>query len=115
MAYSTDFRFIWNGTSVAAQLQAAIEAAMEETAEAMAATAQSRAPVRTGFLRDSIHAEAETTASGSQVTLSADADYALFVEMGTSRAHAQPYLRPAIDAEGPRLPDRIRSHLGSVA
>jgi HK97 gp10 family phage protein len=52
-------------------------------------------PVDTGRLRRSISSDVE----GKELvvgTVSADTEYAAYVEYGTSRMHAQPYLRPAM-------------------
>lgn len=49
-------------------------------------------PVESGHLQESIHQEV----SGDGMFIVADAEYAAFVELGTSKQHAQPYLRPAI-------------------
>lgn len=54
---------------------------------------QSITPVDTGELRNSEHIEVE----GKDVLIIADADHASYVEFGTSRMRAQPYMRPAID------------------
>lgn len=51
-------------------------------------------PVDTGRLRASIRVE--TSDDGFE--LSADTPYAAFVEYGTVRQRAQPYLRPGFDA-----------------
>jgi HK97 gp10 family phage protein len=51
------------------------------------------APVDTGFLRDS-HDTAEIE-GGAEIQV--NADYAGFVEFGTSKMAPQPFLRPAID------------------
>lgn len=48
-------------------------------------------PVDTGFLRSSI----TMSMSGNTATVLAAAGYALFVEMGTHKMSAQPYLIPA--------------------
>ncbi|WBA43168.1 HK97 gp10 family phage protein [Hymenobacter canadensis] len=50
------------------------------------------APVDTGFLRSTIHANLGGNFSGR---VSADSAYAIHVEFGTSRMRAQPFLRPA--------------------
>ena len=70
------------GTAIEAQ-------GVDATAQAIAADARARAPVATGFLRDSI----EVTEEGVEVM----ADYGLFVEYGTSDTVAQPFIRPAAD------------------
>src|SRR5262245_30818953 len=56
--------------------------------------AKSLAPARTGFLRDSIHAEEMEEPGKTLVApVVADAPYAVYVEFGTSRMAAQPFLR----------------------
>jgi HK97 gp10 family phage protein len=67
---------------------------------AIARRAQELAPVDTGRLKASIHADPE--AGPLKVRIVAGMNYSLFVEFGTSRTRAQPFLRPAF-AEAPRL------------
>jgi HK97 gp10 family phage protein len=110
---STSVRFAWN-RNLAVQLEAAIEEAMEETGAAMVRRAREVVPVRTGRLRDSIHAAVEGGSGHRTLVLAADAPYADFIERGTSRHPAKPYIRPAVDAEGPKLGDRIRAHVGRI-
>lgn len=114
MAIQSGFRFEWRGHQVAVQLEAAIEAACEETAAAMEAEAKSRARVDTGEMRDSITGTVETVPSGRQILLAIGADHGIFHELGTSRIPAQPMIRPAIDVEGPKLGQRIRAHTGRI-
>lgn len=49
-------------------------------------------PIDTGDLHDSIHTEV----SSDGMFVVADADHAAFIEQGTSKMPAQPYLRPAL-------------------
>ena len=56
------------------------------------AEAQARCPVRTGFLRSTISASTD----GTSMTCIAGADYAQYVEYGTSRQSPQPYFEPAL-------------------
>lgn len=62
--------------------------------------AKAHAPVRTGELRDSIHTTTETPLSA---TVGADAGHAAFVELGTRRMAARPFMLPAFE----RTKDRI--------
>lgn len=55
--------------------------------------AMQNAPVKTGFLRNS--ATARETDKGAELAI--QANYAYYVEFGTSKMAAQPYVRPAID------------------
>lgn len=60
--------------------------------------AKARVPVRTGFLRRSISSDVQWSGRNRVVvTIGPNAEYGAFVEFGTSRMGAQPYMRPAID------------------
>lgn len=54
-------------------------------------------PVKTGRLRDSIVAETPVM-SGDEIrcVISANTDYAIYVEMGTWKMKSRPYLKPAL-------------------
>ena len=51
-------------------------------------------PVDTGYLQSTIHQEIVSDLVGQLI---ADAPYAGFVELGTSKMEAQPYMQPAAD------------------
>lgn len=53
-------------------------------------------PVDTGALRSSLGFEQGRDSRSVFVDIYARREYAPYVEFGTSRAHAQPYLRPAL-------------------
>ena len=55
--------------------------------------ARARCPVRTGYLRSTISADYTST---YDIICEAEADYAQYVEYGTSRQSAQPYFEPAL-------------------
>lgn len=63
-----------------------------------------KAPVRTGTLRASIHVESIVD-SGFTVTgmvaTGGEADYAVYVEEGTSKMAAEPYMQPALIENAP--------------
>lgn len=67
--------------------------AFTAAAEQMVSGATSIVPVLTGNLRDSISAG---QASANGVEIVAEAEYAAYVELGTSKMNAQPYMRPSI-------------------
>lgn len=69
--------------------------ALTAGAEQLVSGATSVVPVDTGNLRDSIEA-GQASARGIEVT--AGADYAAYVELGTSKMSAQPYMNPSIPA-----------------
>lgn len=55
-------------------------------------------PVDTGRLRSSITHSLAQDGKGLLALIGTNVEYAIFVELGTSRAAAQPYLRPALRA-----------------
>lgn len=63
------------------------------------ALAKQLVPVRTGYLRSSIYAKISEWVA----EIGAEATYGLFVELGTHRMRAQPYLYPAIQRYLPCL------------
>lgn len=79
-------------------LIAAVEAnsrgAPKRVADKIAVSARARAPVATGRLKSSIHAV--SISAGKEAEVRADAPYALFVEMGTYKMSARPFLAPAV-------------------
>lgn len=114
MATASSFRFDWRGQSVAVQLQAAVEEAMEDTAQAAETNARNRARVDTGEMRDGIHANVERRGSSVTMVLAGDAKHTIYNEFGTSTMSAQPMIRPAIDEEAPKLAGRIRSRVAGI-
>jgi hypothetical protein len=82
-----------------------IEPAMRRLLSAMHRRAQRVVPKRTFNLHDTLETDLEVEGSRVVGTLAAGgktaaaprgAEYALFIEQGTSRMKAQPYLRPAL-------------------
>lgn len=76
-----------------AQIIAAADRFLDRICEQVTVDAQRLAPVDTGRLRANIHAE--RTGEGT-VRVTADAPYAGYVELGTSKQSAHPFLRPAL-------------------
>ena len=81
----------------------------------MERTAKRRAPVDTGNLRGSIGSRVDSKYQAIEILLWAGADYARFVELGTSRMSAQPFLRPALDSTLPRLERRVLRAVAKAA
>lgn len=61
-------------------------------AETVCESAKSFCPVDTGRLKSSINVQL----SGNSAVISADVEYASYVEFGTSKMSAKPYLVPAL-------------------
>jgi HK97 gp10 family phage protein len=62
-------------------------------AEVIMQKARDLCPVDTGFLRDSAFIDDQS----AEVLIGFSAEYASYVEFGTYKMEAQPFLRPAID------------------
>jgi HK97 gp10 family phage protein len=74
-------------------IESIVKANILRAANEAADIARELVPVITGFLRDSIYVE--ETPDG--IAFGAHADYAGFVEFGTSKMQAEPFLRPAVE------------------
>ena len=83
-----------------------LRAHLEQLAKAAAERAQQLVPVKTGALRDSIEGVVDYDQRGFVGRVDAHDFKAGWVEFGTVRRAARPFLRPAIEAEvGPLAPD----------
>jgi HK97 gp10 family phage protein len=69
-------------------------------------------PVDTGRLRNSIAVELEE--GGMNGAVGTNVKYAPFVEFGTSRMPAQPYLLPAFEEERAVFIERLKRELGEA-
>lgn len=90
---------------VTAQIEGDIEDRLRSAALQVEALAKLRAPVDTGFLRNSISAQRITA---KRWVVEAGAYYAPYVEYGTVRAAAQPFLRPALEVVKAQIAGRTR-------
>ena len=108
-------------TSYKNEILSALEEAEERALEIIGGTAASHAvenitknrSVRTGRLRGSITHKPE---GDKTVAIGSDVEYSPYVELGTSRAQAKPYLRPAISDNIPEykaIAEAELSELGS--
>lgn len=104
--------FTWRAAALQTRVNAAINQAVQETEEATVAYAKRVAPVDTGFHQQHIGAEVEESPGQTVLMLFADAPYAIFLELGTSKMAAQPSIRPAADAVFPRFGARLQHAMG---
>lgn len=97
----------WSGLSklmgeLGATAEITIEAAtsaMKITTGQVQATAKQVAPKRTGYMANNISVEpVKKTATSVTGTVNAKADYSSFVEFGTYKMAAEPFIRPAVNA-----------------
>lgn len=73
----------------------ALDEAVQRGALKVLATAKELSPVDTGRLRNSIH---YSKTGEAEAEVKATANYSTFIEFGTSRQRAQPFMRPAAEA-----------------
>lgn len=85
--------------------------AVRKTAFAIQASAKEKAPVDTGNLRSGI---AVSTGSQYDAEVYAQANYAKFVELGTSRMAPQPFMRPAADEHEPGFISAMQEITGRI-
>ena len=76
---------------------------VEKCCEAVQRRATQLVPVDTGRLKSSIGYHVERTGGGPVGYVGSEVEYAIFVEEGTWRTSAQPYLVPALDAVRGRI------------
>jgi len=102
-----DINVKWSGLDkLMEELGATAEATVDAAASAMKtttgqvqATAKQIAPKRTGYMANNISVEpVKKTATSVTGTVDAKADYSSFVEFGTYKMAAEPFMRPAVSA-----------------
>jgi HK97 gp10 family phage protein len=69
---------------------------LDDRGRRVVARATQLVPVRTGALRSSIGHEVVMAGDRPVLVITATAPYAAFVELGTSRMPARPFIRPAL-------------------
>lgn len=94
-----------NIPKITARSRAELKRLVRRTALSIEAQAKISAPVDTGFLRNSISTSFPDELTG---VVSVGAEYGIYVEMGTVRTAAQPYLLPAAEAELRKLGGELK-------
>lgn len=97
--------------AVKAKLHGEVDALIAKAAMDMQAQAKRDAPVDTGFLKNSITSKRVGDAAWE---VEASAAYAAYVEFGTHRMAAQPYMTPAFNSASSSLREAIRALGGSL-
>lgn len=95
---------------IAARIERTTERGAHVAAERVLDRSQRRVPIDTGELFESGHVEVVSQSPGV-VDVIYDAPHAGFVEFGTVKMAAQPYLTPALEAERQRFLDSFRGAL----
>ena len=96
---SAEFELIArNLNNASRQVMPKARQAMKKALGDIASGAKTRAPVDTGALRNSITTQTQGNRDYARGEVGPTVHYGGFVERGTSRTRAQPYLRPSTDA-----------------
>lgn len=82
------------------QLEPMLLRELERRALGVQTRASDLCPVDTGRLRASITTQVTVDQVGPVARIGSNVEYAIYVEMGTSRMEAQPFLRPALGVGG---------------
>src|SRR3990172_357570 len=95
-----------------------VQQVLQNGAVRLAERARELAPVRTGHLMASIKADTgertESEAAFDPVQVVADTPYASFIEFGTSKMRAQPFLGPAAEQVEPEILEEVDSVLSEL-
>ena len=99
-----------NRAVVASKMKDGVKVALDILGAMVESKAKTNCPVDTGRLRNSI---THAMVSNTQVKIGAHTDYAAFVELGTSRRKATPYLKPAAESLSNRdITNAFRAAIG---
>ena len=101
----------WYGDKVIQSVENAKRGGLEAASLIVEADATLRAPVDTGNLRSSI---THKVVSDEEARVGTNVEYAPWVEGGTSKMAAQPFLRPALDNNKSRIEKMIGDVIGKA-
>lgn len=101
-----------NTEQVVHGIESAIGVALEKIGLLAEGYAQMKCPVDTGNLRASITHEVD--GGEKAVYIGTNVEYAPYVELGTSKQKAQPYLRPAATEHGNQYRQVLKDALGGA-
>ena len=109
-----------NRQYIAEAMDRALAEALDEIGEMVVQRARELCPVDTGRLRNSITHRlggggfdfpGMGASAGKEVTVGSEVEYAAYVELGTSRTRAQPFLRPAAADYADEYRSVVEGHL----
>lgn len=100
-----------NRNAIIRDLEDKIKDALKDAGLWVEGQAKLNTPVDTGYLRGSI---THKLAGDKQVQIGSDVEYAIYVEKGTSKQKAQPYLTPAVENNIAEIKRIFELHLAQV-
>lgn len=107
-----NFELAWNGPQLVAEILNEVSGALEKLSDQALAYMQQIVPVDKGTLRDSCYVRVSTEGTRLRIEIGATAYYAVYVELGTSRHSAQPFIRPTYDLIVSMLPQLLKREVG---
>lgn len=97
--------------AIAAAVRPLVSSEVKKAALDIQAKAQGMTPVLTGTLRRSIHTEFPSDLSA---TVGPSVHYGIYVEFGTRRMGARPFMRPAAEAVLPKFAASVKAALAGL-
>ena len=94
---SENFQLSWNGPQIMTAIMNAVVGGLQNLSDDALDYMQSIVPVDTGDLRDSCFVVVSVDGGRIKIEIGATMKYAVYVELGTSKMAAQPYIRPTYD------------------
>jgi HK97 gp10 family phage protein len=101
-------------SSIPDDVEEDVQQVVAETAYNIEADAKRLVPVDTGHLRRSISTELNMVTKGYQATVGTNISYAQYIEFGTSKMDAKPFLIPAYLKWKPKLSKQLQDVLNRV-
>jgi HK97 gp10 family phage protein len=92
-------------------LRQAVADALTKAAHVHESLAKQLAPVDTGNLRNSIQVETEANESALKSEVQVNAEYGIYVELGTVHQSSQPFFSPAFEAAAADLKNDLMNVL----
>lgn len=97
-----------NVSAYTARVEAGVGTAVAKAVQEIEIRSQRLVPVDTGLLRSSVRTEHSSRVGQHEGKIHYETDYAVFVEMGTRKMAAQPYLIPAVEYVRTRFNNDLR-------
>lgn len=107
MSNRSQVKLINNCSIVKLLFRQRINDALDEVGMFVVSEAKVRTPVDTGHLRGSI----DYTKKFDSINVGTNVDYGIYVEKGTSKMKAQPYLTPAIEDNRKEIQQIVEKHM----
>jgi hypothetical protein len=105
------FRFVWQGATIARQIDAAVAAALANRASAALGLLRSELHRDTGQMADEAFAEVDTAGGKRTLRLGSDAPHTYWHETGGAYP-AHPQIRAIADRIAPTITPAIRAAMG---